>query len=518
MKVGRFTRRTAAQFVLLTWAGALAWLARRELGKPEAQSIAEATLRLNPEAHFFAVKAGPYQIGYASVTVDTMVTGFRLSEVLALDVPEADSIRRVTRRTELTLSRSLRLRSFDRTVTGGGLFEEFSGIVVGDSILTLGKRDARDREPVQWSVPLPGEIVLPQVLPYRLAFGKRLEVGRSVDANVFDMNTGIISRVTFAATAESTFVVADSAVERGSGQRHRWTAVTFDTVKAFRIEHQATGTPVVTWVDEHGGLVRAEAALGVRLERSAFELVSFNYRQAIETAGPEPHRLVPAMKTVVDAGIVPDRDTVSSYRIVSEPVERFLMPRTAWLVGGRQAVSDDDQLTVGGIKTSASARPRSEYLDPASAVAPVEAELVALARKIVGNRTGRDRIDGLVHWVATTIRADRNESAAILPIHVVRSQAAGAEGHAELLVALARSMDLEARVVSGVLIQRGRVYGHTWAEIDHNGSWLAVDPTFNQIPASSRLVRATVGTGGRPIDLVPLLGSAKFEPIVSGTR
>ncbi|MSR03626.1 MAG: hypothetical protein EXR94_12935 [Gemmatimonadetes bacterium] len=111
MKTGTLNRRTAAQFILLGWAVALAWLAQREFGKDEAATISEATIRLSPEAHFFTVNAADRQIGYASVTIDTMAAGFKLSEVMALDVPEADSIRRVTRRTELVLSRSLRLRS-----------------------------------------------------------------------------------------------------------------------------------------------------------------------------------------------------------------------------------------------------------------------------------------------------------------------------------------------------------------------------------------------------------------------
>ena len=514
MKLGTFNRRAVAQLVLVTWAGALAWLARRELGKSEADTIAEATIRLNPEALFFSVKAGRYQIGYASVTVDTVATGFALSEVLALDVPDADSVRRVTRRTELTLSRSLRLRSFGRTITGGGLFEEFTGAVSGDSLLKLAKRDGRDQPPIEWSLPLGGDIVLPEVLPYRLAFGKRLEVGRRVEANVFDMNTGTINRVSFAATAESTFVVADSAVDRGNG--HRWVPIRYDTVKAFRIEHEAAGTPTVTWVDQHGGLVRTEAALGIRLERSAFELVSFNYRQAVVAGGSEHHRLVPGMRTALEAGVIPEPGDHFDYRILSEPIERFLLPRTAWLAGGRQATTGDSRLSIGGPKQVAPGSAHSEYLDPANGSAPIGASIRALAHDITA-RSGADPLPDLVRWVAKNIRPDARASAAIFPEHVLGIKSAGAEGHAELLVALCRALGMAGRVVSGVLVQHGKIYGHTWAEVESAGRWLAVDPTFGHIPASGRLIRASIGSGSRPIDLVPLLGSATFEPIPSGT-
>ncbi len=508
MKTGVLNRRTAAQFILLGWAVALGWLATRELGKDEAEAISEATIRLSPEAHFYAVKASNLQIGYASVTIDTLATGFKLSEVMALDVPEADSIRRVTRRTELVLTRSLRLRSFTRTVTGSGLFEEFTGLVVGDTILRMGQRDARDRPAAQWTIPVTGDVVLPQVLPYRLAFGKRLEVGRTVSANVLDLATGIIGRVDFSATAESTFVVADSAVEQR--QTHRWRPASYDTVRAWRIEHAASGTPVVTWVDARGGLVQTEAALGVRLERSAFELVSVNYRAALSRAGPDDHRTVPAMQSALEAHVVLDSSGASAYRIDSEPIERFLLPRVAWLAGGRQTAAGDEILiNAPGVHRADSAK--SDYLDPSPSLRPVAAAVAAEAVRIApAGATPIATVRALVGWIGTHVTSDPGFGAAVMAEHVFESRRAGAEGKAALFVDLARAVDLSARAVGGVAVLGTRTVGHAWAEVRIDGAWMAVDPTFGQVPASPRLIRISVGGGGQAIDLVPLLGSARI--------
>ncbi len=516
MNVGALNRRTGAQLVLLAWAVALGWLARRELGKDEAETITEATVRLSPEAHFYSVSASNRQIGYASVTIDTLATGFALSEVLALDVPEADSIRRVTRRTELVLSRSLRLRSFSRTVTGSGLFEEFTGRVEGDTVLHMGQRDSRDRPPAEWVVPVPGDVVLPQVLPYRLAFGKRLEVGRSVSVNVLDLTTGTIGRVAFAATAESTFVIADSAVEQR--QTHRWRPVTYDTVRAWRIEHSASGTPMVTWVDAQGGLVRTEAALGVRLERSAFELVSFNYRSALERAGPDGHREVPAMATIVGskAVLAPTTEAADSrtYQIASEPVERFLVPRVAWLAGGRQTASGD-QVVIGARGASRGDSAKSDYLEPSPSLRPVAATVAAEAARLASTMTADPiaTVRILARWIATQIKVDGRQDAPRMAEHVLESRRAGAEGKAALMVDFARSLDLPARTVGGVALVAGRAVGHAWAEVRIDGVWVAVDPTFGQVPASPRLIRVGVGISGQAIDLVPLLGSARITPV-----
>ena len=511
MKVGNVNRRTAAQFILLGWAVALAWLATRELGKDEAATISEATIRLSPEAHFFSVKAADQQIGYASVTIDTLATGFKLSEVMALDVPEADSIRRVTRRTELVLSRSLRLRSFTRTVTGSGLFEEFTGQIEGDTVLRMGQRDARDRPAAEWTIPVPGDVVLAQVLPYRLAFGKRLEVGRSVSANVLDLATGIIGRVDFSATAESTFVVADSAVEQR--QTHRWRPVSYDTVRAWRIEHAASGTPVVTWVDARGGLVQTEAALGVRLERSAFELVTFNYRSAVAQAGPDGHRAVPAMQSAFEAHVALDTTGASAYRIDSDPIERFLLPRVAWLAGGRQtAAGNQIQINEPGALRADSAK--SDYLDPNPTLRPVTAIVAAVASRIAPtSATPMETVRALVTWIWAQIRSESGFGAPRMPEHVFESRRAGPEGKAALFVDFARTRGLSARAVSGVAVVGGRIFGHAWAEVRIDGTWLAVDPTFGQVPASPRLIRISVGGSGQAIDLVPILGSARITPV-----
>jgi len=503
VKVGSFDRRTAARLVLVGWAASLGWLARREF------STDEATIRLNPEAHFYAVKAGRYQIGYASITVDTVLTGFRLSEVLALDVPTGDSVRRVTRRTDVSLSRSLRLIGFDRTVMGGGLFEQFTGQVEGDSVLAMAKREGRDQPSQRWRVRLPGDVVLPQVLPYRLAFGKRLEVGRIVEANVLELATGTVNKVAFTATTDSMFVVADSAIEQRLTKR--WMAVRYDTVRAFRIEHEAIGAPVVSWVDEHGGLVMSEAALGIRLERSAFELVSVNYRQAVAREGPANHRSVTGIESVLEAGVVPAVGGAGDYRVVREPIERFLLPRVSWLAGDGQDAAENGRVQT---RVAAAVRDsnRSEYLGPAGYPGQPDSLVARMAIEIAGDEVGRERIKSLTKWLGRRLRIDPSPGAPAVPSQVLAERRAGAEGAAATLAAMARSLGLDARVVGGILLQAGKGYSHSWTEVEVDGEWIGADPTFGQFPASAQLIRVTVGGAGRPIDMVPLIGAARFEP------
>jgi len=512
VKLGAFTRRTAAQVMLLAWAAALAWLARREFGKTEAETIAEATVRLNPDAFFYTVKAGDVQVGYASITIDTAVTGFRISQVMALDVPaEGDSIRRMTRRTDILLSRSLRLISFVRTVTGGGQFDELRGTIEGDSLLRLAQRDGRDGPSSEWALRVSGDVALPETLPYRLAFARRLRVGQSGTTNLLDLTTGTVSRLDIAATAESLFVFADSAVE--SRSTRLWQPARLDTVAAWRLEHTGSGTPEVLWVDANGNLVASQAPLGVHLTRSAFELVNINYRAELARNLADRAR-VAAMRSLLEAGLRLPRSDSAEYRVRTAGTAGA--PQTTWLTGGRQT-SDGDRVDIGRHGNGADSVRRG-FLDPAAQLAPVASSVAARAATIAPEARGRAVVQALAQWVHREVRPDPSLAAAKSAERVLAERRAGAEGMATLFVDLARARGLTARVVGGVAVVGGTTYGHTWAEIRLDDAWVAVDPTFGQFPASASLLRIVSGGYGRAIDLVPLVGGAVIEPILSDAQ
>ncbi len=511
MKLGAFNRRTAAQVMLLAWAASLAWLARREFGKTESETIAEATVRLNPDAFFYTAKAGDLQVGYASITIDTTAAGFRITQVLALDVPtEGNSVRRMTRRTDIALSRSLRLVNFVRSVTGGGQFEELRGRVEGDTLLRLAQQDGRDGAIGEWTLRVAGDVALPEILPYRLAFARRLSVGQSGATNVLDLTTGTISRLEIAATAESSFVLADSAIEtRG----RLWRPARYDTVTAWRLEHAASGAPEALWVDANGNLVESETPLGIRLTRSAFELVNVNYHAELVQHVADRRR-IPAMKSLLEAGLRLPRSDSAGYRVRTTGTDAA--PRTTWLTGGRQT-SANDRIDIGRHTTRADSARRG-FLDPAAQLRPVAPAVAEVAATIVPDTKGRAAAAGLIEWVYREIRRDPSPAAPKAAERVLADRRGNAEGIASLYAELLRARGLTARVVGGIAVVDGATYGHTWTEVRLDDAWVATDPTFGQFPASAALLRIVSGGYGRAVDLVPLVGSAILEPIPSGSQ
>ena len=107
------------------------------------------------------------------------------------------------------VSRALRLQSVDARFDGDlGRFTAHA-VVSGDTLLTVTLESGNHAETTR--VPLRHPIVLPSLLPLRLAFGRELRPGRTDTISVFDPFLLSERPVTVKVAAESTFVVADSA-------------------------------------------------------------------------------------------------------------------------------------------------------------------------------------------------------------------------------------------------------------------------------------------------------------------
>src|SRR5918998_371859 len=129
------TRRgLVAGVVLLVWVIALSVLIRREFFRKPTERLAEAALRISPEALFYVIERGGEQIGFASSTIDTTERTVEISDHLVLDLPVDKRLHRSSARAAVSLTRELRMLGFRASVemleTPMGATGEF----VGDSL------------------------------------------------------------------------------------------------------------------------------------------------------------------------------------------------------------------------------------------------------------------------------------------------------------------------------------------------------------------------------------------------
>lgn len=127
-----------------------------------------------------------------------------------------------------------------------------------------------------------------------------------------------------------------------------------------------------------------------------------------------------------------------------------------------------------------------------------------LAKRITEGAWGaRAKMGMLVEWMQANIAREAVD--AFTATDVLARKKGECQGHSYLYAAFARSLGIPTRLVNGIVYSEmfpGFLY-HTWAESYLAGRWVAVDPTFGQIPADATHVKFVEGEN--LADLVPLV-------------
>jgi hypothetical protein len=500
--------------IALAWVAGLGMLVRREYFRPQMDRLAEAALRVQPGAVFYAVMQGDKQVGFASSTIDTSLTMIEHRDYLVADIPVGGTVRRATARTNIMLSRSLRLRSFEVALEADEGPIRVTGEVEGDTSLRIDLRIGADATPDTARLKLSGPVLLPNMVPLAVALDDRPRVGKSMLLPVLDPTaaTPKITRVEI--QAESLFVVNDSSVfDSTSG---RWVGVLPDTVRAWQLVGES-GSGIGGWVDAQGRLV-ATTQMGFQLRRLPYEVAFENWRRESEgTATATP-------------GGSADRDIIESTAIAANRRLESSLSRLRVrlggvslanfnLRGGRQRLRGDTLVVTRetpvmlDVLNEVVDESRRRYFPDLFAEPFLEVEhpeIVALARRLAGeSRNPRVVAQRINQWVHDSIT---KEVTVGIPsaLHVLHTRRGDCNEHTQLFVALARASGVPARVASGLAYVNGKFYYHAWPEVLLRG-WVAVDPTFGQFPADAAHLRFVHGGFGRQAELVRLIGNLTID-------
>lgn len=512
------SRPVVALAILLAWVGGLGMLVRREYFRPHLERLAEAALRVSPAAIFYAVMQGDQQVGFASSTIDTTMTTIEQRDYLVADIPAGGTMHRAEVRTNVVLSRTLRLRSFEMSMEAEQAPLRVLGEVEGDTTLMVVVQQGEARPDTQ-RIALTSGILLPTLVPLALALDDRPRVGKSYILPVFDPGSLQNRDMRIDVRAESLFVVNDSSVfDSTSG---RWFGVLPDTVRAWEIVSPA-GSGIGGWVDERGRLV-ATSQMGFRLQRMPYEVAFENWRRQADTLRHrEPARVTADRDIIETSAIAANRHVpgnVSRLRVRLRGVDLDGFD----LAGGRQRLAGDtlviereDQAMLAarysrlrGAERSGNPNLRAEQFLEVG-----HPEIVELAERLAGDsRQPHTVARRISRWVHDSIA---KEVMIGIPsaLHVLHTRRGDCNEHSQLFVALARAAGLPARVSSGLVYVDGKFYYHAWAEVMLHG-WVAVDPTFDQFPADAAHVRFVAGGLGRQTELLRLIGNLQIDVLAA---
>ena len=509
--------------MLGAWAVGVGLLVRREYFKTGALRLQEAALRVGPGADFYAISMGAGPIGYASSTVDTTPEGLRVQDLMVVDIEALGKVQRTQLATDIRLTRDLRLKGFDGSLEAPGATFHVSGVVEGDTVLTV-TLDAGGARPQVTRVGLRRPIVMATLLPLQLAFGHQLAPGKAYAVRLFDPMLMEEREVTVRVLAESTLVVTDSAQRDAAGQR--WVPAHADSVRAWKVAEEYGGVATESWIDHQGRIVSAVSPIGFRMERMPFEMAVENWRRNVAaraTGGAGGGDVIAATAITANVTLAPEALPLLRVTLGNVSLRGFD------LAGGRQRLAGDTLIVTRerGVGTVPGQPPPLYFaklpvpdtavaaaLAPEPLVQSDDPRIQAQARQIIGRERRAGPVAELLErWVYGALKKEITISVPSA-VQVLEERRGDCNEHTVLYVALARAVGLPARTAAGLVYLRGHFYYHAWPEV-WLGQWVAVDPTFGQFPADASHLRFVIGGLARQVELLRLIGRVQVTVVGS---
>jgi hypothetical protein len=500
--------------ILVVWLGVLGVHVRREYFQSESTRLAEAALSLDPGLNFYSLRMGDRAVGLATSRLDTVPGGFVLEDVMSLELPALGQTGTATARTRVTLSEALVMRDFSFSLDSEVGEFEADGSVEGDSLLrvTVSAGGAPDELTFRLSEPP----IFAAVLPIRVAMGGELAVGRELRLPVFDPSTLSTRTVEVRVMEHDTLLVPDSAdlnVETG-----RWTAATWDTIPVWRIAEVYGGVRLESWIDGDGRIVEASSPLGFSMRRTEFELARQDRDDARGLASsPLDDDVI--LSTAVQADVpidgLEERGELR-FRLRGVDLSGFD------LAGGRQELRGDTLVVTREDWESVQPSfglpyPRMdlrETLRPEPLIQSDDPRIREIA-EVATNwrrrsaRNPRRAAEELTRWVDGYLEKSVTFSVPSA-LQVLEGRQGDCNEHTVLFVAMARSLGLPARTAVGLVYVDGAFYYHAWPEVWLD-EWVAVDPTFGQVPADAAHIRFVIGGLARQVEILRLIGQLEIE-------
>ncbi len=154
----------------------------------------------------------------------------------------------------------------------------------------------------------------------------------------------------------------------------------------------------------------------------------------------------------------------------------------------------------------------SKYLLSTPTIQVGHKEIRDQALKIVTKEsTDMDKVIKLVNWTADNIKGEMKDSFSAL--EVLRSKQGECQSHSQLYTALARSLGIPTRIVTGLVYSEnlGFLY-HAWAESYVKG-WLSVDPTLKQAPSDATHIKLASRREDDQSSVLKMMGKVRIKSL-----
>ncbi len=279
---------------------------------------------------------------------------------------------------------------------------------------------------------------------------------------------------------------------------------------AFKVRTRLHGHDVTTWFDSKGRPVLEMSLGGVII--SALENKSTAQRYLTHAAINKDETLLDFSLIKANIAIDNPKQVKSMQAVLAGVNASFNLPSDNRQQCERRGEKIFCQINVCSLNTADGFHPGEfanqvsieRYLQPSYTVPSQNPLIKQKAGETVRNPGDRlNSMRSLVDWIQDNIAQEPVD--VFTALDVIENRKAECQGHSFLYTAFSRAVGIPTRVVNGIVFSQdyqGFLY-HTWAESLVGNHWIAVDPTFGQIPADATHIKLIEGE--LISDLLPLV-------------
>ena len=456
-----------------------------------------------------ALQLGPSQERWMGIFFEDQHVGFSVSRSASIDgggtLFEGRSQFRVA-----TFGKIQEVTTAGTAMVGtSGVLERFDFVMLADQVRLVARGEIKNGELVM-EVDQAGE-----TSTLRFPISKPPHVGMSLESAIrkHELAVGLKFSVPYfdpltLAEGEMEIEVVDVEVFDG-GEEAYWLKSSFGNV-----ETRSLVTPA-------GETLRQEGAIGMKMIRMTAEA-------AQKISDEAPTDLI-SLSAVPFKGRLKDARSTRLFkaRFSGVPAERIVSQPP-------QQTVEDDVVTVDmPLMLEVPAGPVSAlppdfepgddpppYLGSTPTLPVGHLEIQKAAQRIVKDAETRlDAVRMLNDWVFTEVA---KEPSVGVPngLEVLYSRRGDCNEHTALFVSLARAAGIPTRIAAGVVFServgpKGQFYYHAWPEVQLGGptDWVAVDPTFGQLPADATHIKLVEGDLDRQVEILGVIGRLELELI-----
>ena len=421
------------------------------------------------------------KVGYAVTRVKRIKNAFEINEDIFLTVNLMGSIQEILSSTKAELDEKFLLNSFDFSLSSG-LFEfTISGTIKETNLyLSMGEKGKEETKLIR----LPAK---PMISAGMTEFFKSctFKIGDSYHFPVFDP-------VTMTTNPAVIKVVAKEVIEINS-----------KPYKAFRLEMNFLGRPMIFWIDEKGGSLKEKGFMGFTLVRSSptkaplgldrSKRIDFYELSAIKVAQRLKNpRELSYLKVLFDQ--TPSPMSVNGPR-------QSLTGRVLTVTKETPPFNASYTLPYEGKEDSVIYSLRPEML-----IQSDDPEIISLARGIVKETADPFcAAQKIMEWVFENV-----EKVPVVSIpdakEIVTHKKGDCNEHATILTALLRAVGIPTRIVVGLVYKDGKFYYHAWNEAYMN-RWVSMDAILKQMPVDATHIKLIEGEIENQVRIAGMIGN-----------